>query len=344
MRMQRTSPRVLAVLVVLTLPGAPAGAEPATLPPATPASPPADGSGPSVTVIDHENLSSAGISNVGDIAQGTSQSADTGSRRGIANDYLVMPSGGELTGAFRFLTTDQPALGTDRLRFSDLALLDLAGRWSLIPRLEVSGQISLVPKQPSTSSESVWQRAGISLRTPLGHHAAIALGGAGGHLLDHVGMWETGSLLVQWRKTISEFVQFDVSGGAEVTDLRAPRSTSAQIAELATAGSIVFHETWRWGAWIGVGYAVPLDARGTDPTTAIAVDPRPRLDLRLGTVLAVSRTWDVFAEYAVVDRGDAGAPATRLPILDGGFDQRQFLLGITRHIEAAPPPLRMAAR
>ncbi|HEX3759526.1 MAG TPA: hypothetical protein VHW23_12505 [Kofleriaceae bacterium] len=336
---------MLAVLAVLTVPGTPPRADPAPEPSAAPASPPAptDGSPPSVPVVERESLSQAGISNTGDILQGAIAQGN-GSRRGIANDYLVMPSGGELTGAMRFVTTDQPALGTDRLRFSDLALLDLAGRWSVIPRLEVSGQIALVPKQPSTSSEKVWQRAGIGLHTPLGDHVALALDGAGGHLLDHTGTWESGSLLVQWRKTISEFVQFDVAGGADVTDLRAPRSTSAQITELATAGSIVFHETWRWGAWIGVGYAVPIDARGTDPTTALAVDPRPRVDLRLGTVLAVSRAWDVFAEYEVVDRGDLAAPATRLPILDGGFDQRQFLLGVTRHIEASPPSPRVAAR
>lgn len=326
MRMQRPSLRVLAVLAVLAAPGAPPRADPVPIP-----------------VVDHQSLSGAGLTDVGDVVQ-SRLTEDTGSRRGIANDYLVMPSGGELTGAMRFVTTDQPALGTDQLRFSDLALLDLAARWSLIPRLEVSGQLALVPKQPSTSSEKVWQRAGISLRTPLGDHLALALGGAGGHLLDHTGSWESGSLLVQWRKTISEFVQFDVSGGAEVTDLRAPHSTSAQITELATSGSIVFHDTWRWGGWICVGYAVPVGARGTDPTTMLDVDPRPRVDLRLGTVLAVSRIWDVFAEYSVIDRGDIAAPATRLPILDGGFDQRQFLLGVTRHIEGTPPPRTIAAR
>ena len=32
---------------------------------------------------------------------------------------------------------------------------------------------------------------------------------------------------------------------------------------------------------------------------------------------------------AVIDRGDLGAPATVLPILDGGFDQKQLTLGVT---------------
>jgi hypothetical protein len=325
MRMQPSSLRVLTVLAVLTVPIALTGADPASEPVVVTTSP-------------------GGPTNLTDVTETLAMGSDSGSRRGVVNDYLVMPSGGELTGAMRFVTTDQPALGAGRLRFSDLALLELAGRWSVIPRLELSGQLALVPKQPSTSSEKVWQSAGVGLRTPLGDHTAIALGGAGGHLMEHAGSWETGSLLVQWRKPISNDVQFETSGGAQVTDLRAPRSTSAQITELAVAGSVVFHDNWHWGGWIGIGYAVPVDARGTDPTTALPVDPRPRLDLRLGGVLAVSRAWDVFAEYAVVDRGDLAAPATRLPILDGGFDQQQILLGVTRHLEASPPRRQIAAR
>jgi hypothetical protein len=36
----------------------------------------------------------------------------------------------------------------------------------------------------------------------------------------------------------------------------------------------------------------------------------------------------------VIDRGDIANPATRLPILDGGFDQKQIMFGVTRHIDA----------
>ena len=45
------------------------------------------------------------------------------------------------------------------------------------------------------------------------------------------------------------------------------------------------------------------------------------------------KNWDLFAEFAIVDRGDMENPATRLPIMDGGFDQQQILLGVTRHFE-----------
>jgi hypothetical protein len=35
----------------------------------------------------------------------------------------------------------------------------------------------------------------------------------------------------------------------------------------------------------------------------------------------------------VIDRGDRTTPGTQLPILDGGFDQKQIIFGITRHID-----------
>jgi hypothetical protein len=66
----------------------------------------------------------------------------------------------------------------------------------------------------------------------------------------------------------------------------------------------------------------------------MSVDPQPRLDFRVGTVLSLVKNWDVFAEFAIVDRGDMEDPATRLPIMDGGFDQQQVIFGVTRHIES----------
>ena len=130
--MPRSSLCVLAVLAAFTLPRPLAGADPTPVPPdaATPSVAPAeDGASTApLTVVPRSVLSQSGLSNVGDVTQSLGMTSDTGSRRGIASDYLVMPSGGELTGAMHFVTTNQPALGADRLRFSDLALLELAAR------------------------------------------------------------------------------------------------------------------------------------------------------------------------------------------------------------------------
>src|SRR5262245_14946964 len=61
-----------------------------------------------------------------------------GSHRGVAEDYLVMPEGGELTGQMKFITAD-PLIGDAPLRFTDLTLFGISGRWSLHSKLEVSG-------------------------------------------------------------------------------------------------------------------------------------------------------------------------------------------------------------
>lgn len=278
---------------------------------------------------------------------------DIGSPRGVAQDYLVLPSGAELTAQMRFITAD-PIGEAERLKFTDLALFELAGRWAVWPRLELSGSIDLVPKQPSYTDEKPWQSVRVAVRTPFGRRAAVALSGGGGHLMSHAGMWTGGALTVDWKKPIHRhFLSFDVQGGVNGLGLHAPDelAASAFFTEVSVNTTALFREpTGHWGAWLGIGYAVPVYTTGHDPTTGLDIDPQPRLDFRMGTVWSVDAKWDLFVDLAVVDRGDAADPATRLPILGGGFDQRQVIFGVTRHVErtgkdrVAADPLQLGQR
>jgi hypothetical protein len=258
------------------------------------------------------------------------------SHRGVAQDYLVLPSGGELAAQMRFLTADN-MLDGDKLKFTDLALFGLSGRWSLFTKLEVSASVDLLPKQPSFTNEKPWQSVGFAMRSPLGRHVALSIAGAGGHLMDHVGMWTREGASVEWNKPVHEkFLSFDVEAGINGLGLKSPDTTksSAYMTELAFRTTALFHEPeGHWGAWLGIAYAVPVQASGRDPTTELAIDPQPRLDFHIGTVLAAVQKWDIFFDFAVIDRGDRARPETQLPILDGGFDQKQIIFGITRHIE-----------
>ncbi|MBL9018152.1 MAG: hypothetical protein JNL83_28455 [Myxococcales bacterium] len=258
-----------------------------------------------------------------------------GSHRGISQDYLVRPSGGELSAQIR-LVMSEPSLGpaTEPLRLTDLGLFDISGRWSLLSKLEVSAAVTLVPKQPSYTDEKPWQSVALGLRSPLGRKVAVSLTGAGGHLLDHTGMWTREALMIEWRKPIAQVLDFGVSGGMDAITLSDKGSRSGLFSEVVVATSALFREpSGHWGGWVGVAYALPVFTRGGDPTTGMDLDPQPRLDLRLGNVLSITKEWDLFAEIAIVDRGDLSNPQTRLPILDGGFDQQQVMLGVTRHIE-----------
>lgn len=279
----------------------------------------------------------ASAESIDDSATRQELSVVSGSARGVAHDYLVLPRGGELTAQMKFVTAG-PLLDDKKLEFTDLALFGLTGRWSLFSKLEVSASVDLLPKQPAYTDEKSWQSAGITFRSPLGRRVAVSLSGSGGHLMNHSGMWTREALMLEWKKSIDDdFLAFDVAAGINGLGLAAPDTTTstAFITELAVKTTAMFRvPNGKWGGWVGIGYAVPVQASGHDPTTEIRIDPQPRLDFHMGTVLALVPKWDLFVDFAVLDRGELTDPSTRLPILDGGFDQRQVIFGVTRHIES----------
>src|SRR4051812_27834881 len=94
------------------------------------------------TLLGLGGIANADIGQAPAIDMGETVSAQSISVRGVAEDYLVMPSGGELAAQMKFITAKD-------LEFTDLALFSLSGRWSLFEKLELSAQIDLLPKQPS---------------------------------------------------------------------------------------------------------------------------------------------------------------------------------------------------
>ena len=253
--------------------------------------------------------------------------------RGVAQNYLVLPEGGELDTSMKFVTAD-PLLGGQPLRFSDLALFTLSGRYALFSRLELSAATTLVPKQPSYTSEKPWQSASVTVRTPIGQRAALAIGGSGGHLMDHQGEWTRESMVLEMRKPIEEYLSFDVQGGIDGITLTAPNASSAFLTEVAVQTAAHFRDPYGYvGGWVGIAYAIPVASHGADPTTGLTVDPQPRLDFHIGGALSPVESWDLYVDFAVIDRGDLTNPATRLPILDGGFDQRQLMFGLVHHFK-----------
>jgi hypothetical protein len=252
------------------------------------------------------------------------------SRRGVAEDYLVLPQDAELTGDLKLITSG-PSLDGQPLSLGDLALFELTGRYALVRRVEVSGSVQFLPKQPAYTDEKDWQSAAVGTRIALAPHLAFGVSGSVGRLIDHDGQWLRQNASVEWKHPLNEFVAFDVQGGADAIELAAPSAQGAHLTEVGVAASTFFSVERVWGAWIGTAYAVPIEHGGIDPTTAMAIDPRPRLDLHVGTVWAVVPEWDLFIDAAIVTRGNMQNPATELPILDGGFDQRQVVIGVTRH-------------
>ena len=62
----------------------------------------------------------------------------------------------------------------------------------------------------------------------------------------------------------------------------------------------------------------------------------------MGTVFSAVRDWDIYTELTFRDRGTTMMPETTMPIADGGFDQRQIVVGIIRRFTPARGTSRWA--
>jgi hypothetical protein len=262
------------------------------------------------------------------LAPGTEE----GSTRGVGQDYVTLPAGMELTGQMRFMTSDGGALGKESLHFTDVGLFDLGVRVAIRRRFEMSAGVTLMPKQPAYTDEDVFQHASLGARLGIGHRLALEAGGEIGPLLGHDGTYTRESLGIGYRKEVMEMVFYGLGASVDGVTLQAPDAKGGFVGEVAASASVLWREPHGiCGTWLGASYAVPVYDHGVDPTTSVAFDAKPRLDFRLGGSVMVTDDWDLFAEFAVIDHGDLAMASTRLPIMDGGFDQQQMVFGVTRH-------------
>lgn len=265
--------------------------------------------------------------------------------RSQASDSMIMPAGWyTVTGRMAFLTAPgSPLGGTEggQVRFTDVALLGLEARTSFAGRAEFAASIDILPKQPSYTEESVLQRLGFSGRIGFRRRFAAYADLSAGPLLGGEGNWGAGNAGVQVRKSIHETTVFQLAAGGAITGLSPEGMTTRNsdwFAEAVAGGEIVFRVPNGMAAgWLGTQLRFPVadGRRGSAPD----LDPHTRANVDLGVVLSYIDNWDIFALLSVIDRGDLVDPRTTLPILDGGFDQTQLAVGITRRFprEKSPP-------
>jgi hypothetical protein len=255
---------------------------------------------------------------------------DGSNARSMANDWIIPPRGWVLGSALSY-ETSSGGVGDHGLAFTDVAFLRLTARGVVAGRAELYGGIDLLPKQPTFTDEAVFEgaHAGVLVRLP--HSLAIDARVDEGALMDKAGLYGGARIGLVGRKIEHEILAYQGEIGASWTPLRFDEGDRAWLAELTTTGSIVFRAPeGAAAAWAGFGFAFPLAHHGMIPNVG-ALDPRVRSDVRFGAVVSLVKQWDVYMEYAILDRGDYGAPRTMLPILDGGFDQQQLTFGIVRH-------------
>lgn len=263
-----------------------------------------------------------------------------GSARGVAEEFLVLPDGAEVGGRLRTIMADD-ALGTGAIHLTDVALLDVHAQWAFAHHFELDGAISLLPKQPSSTDEPVFQGGSLAVRRDLVTRTAIAVSGSASPLLGRKGVAFGGGVAVMHKHRLNEIVTFALTGGATTTWIRDRGPAPAEAARgsdtpfLVEGGghaAVLVRADRFWGGWLGAGYALPAVSRGRDPMSGMPLDPQPRLDLNVGSAVWLGDQWDLSAELSIIDRGELDNPATRLPLLDGGFDQIQLTIGISRRL------------
>lgn len=318
---------VLATAAAPTLAGADEPAPPAD--PATEATPPADPAPAPADARVTDGIDTAATA-TGDVIELRTSSAfgwSAGSTdvRSFAKDWLVSPPGWTFGGEMKFITANTSMFGANqRLRFADLAVLSLQTRITASRRLELSGSFDVLAKQPDGSDEPIAQGGSLGAKVATSRTLALTAGVAGGPTLGQDGMWGSAGAGVVHRSHIEELLAFQVGAGASATALRRDGMANDWQADVLGSSELVFHTPrGEWALWGGLGLALPaVHSEGITPST--------RLDVTVGTVFSAVRDWDLYAVFTLRDRGTTDMPGTVLPIADGGFDQKQVIVGITR--------------
>jgi hypothetical protein len=326
----RALPSLAAVLVMTSTAAAqvaptPAPAAPAPPTPAPAAPPAVEPAAPAAApdpVPVHDEPARADYGETVMLAGSTSDDL-----RSYAKDWMVAPPGYNIGGELRFITAATSPDGP-RIHFTDMALLRMHARWTASKRIELAGSIDLLAKQPDTRKDFLLQGGNLAMKIATSHATAISAGVSGGPTMGDTGLWGSLAAGVVHRSRIEEFLAFQYSGGAVATALREDKLDPRWEADLAASSELVFHTPrGEWAMWLGCDLGFPV-------AHSSGLDPRSRLGVSIGTIFAAVQDWDIYTEFTWRDRGTTTLPATTLPIVDGGFDQRQLVVGITRRFTA----------
>jgi hypothetical protein len=264
-----------------------------------------------------------------------SGSSYDGSAASKVGDSAILPNGRLETGGELVLLTAAQDLAGAEVQFTDVSLLPLHARMAVTPWLELGAGTQLLVKQSETMAEPLWQGANAALRVPFGSAFAGTLAGGGGPLLKDQGLWWQLETSLLTRLAANDWLRFELRAGYTFTSLHYSdlASSPTRMQEVMTHAEVQFGER-DGGAWLGVDYFIPIDSDSQATAERPALDPNVRLNLKVGAVLSPRRTgWDLYVSHAFIDRGSVDRPGTTLPVLNGGFDQRQWTLGVQHRFD-----------
>lgn len=290
--------------------------------PAAKPSPPVDEPPPSTSDVEGEPVRAMAASDYV-----LSSEAGISDVRSYAKDWLVAPPGYNIGGELRFITAATSPDGP-RIRFTDFAILRFHSRITVSKRIELAGSIDLLSKQPDTRHDTILQGGTLGLKVATSRRTAIATAIAGGPTMGDDGFWGSAATGAVHRSRIEEFLAFQFGGGAAATALRQDDMDPRWQADLDFSSELVLHAPkGEVALWTGVDMAFPV-------VHSSGLEPSSRLDVTVGGVFSAVKDWDIYTAFTYRDRGSTDLPLTTLPIADGGFDQRQIVVGIARRFTA----------
>jgi hypothetical protein len=258
---------------------------------------------------------------------------DSGNYRSRSEDWMVSPIGmTTVGGAFNFLTADD-TVGDEPLKLTDVVLVSLRASHTFAKLAEINGAATFLPKQPSYTDELIWQSASFGAKLGFAKRYAIYGAVSGGRTSGDTGLWSGGGIGVQARKSLHDTLLIEGGLGGSLTALfEDERATTSWVSEVTTHGEMIFRvPNGMMAGWMGAEFRFPVaDDSSMSMTGAAPYDPQTRVNLQVGVVLSYIPNWDIYGKIEVVDRGDVIDPSTTFPILEGGFDQKHLIIGLTR--------------
>lgn len=255
--------------------------------------------------------------------------------REFVADLELIPGERRVGMELSFLTSPEGLNGRPQ-RFTDLVASRFDARASLGQRLELGGWVEFLPKQPFPGGQPVFRGGALVSHLQLARRGSLYLGATGAPLVGATGAaleLGAGWLARRFFDPERRYLAFAGALGGQWTDL-VGHAGGPRIAEVVADGALQFLMPGNevgFGLEVGTVLAVPAWHRGRAFWLAGSppFDARTRSHFYLAGYLTVGPRWDLFVRWSILDRGDAAAPATRLPLLRGGYDQTELTFGLS---------------
>tara|TARA_R110002096_G_scaffold361075_3_gene554149 strand:+ start:43787 stop:44728 length:942 start_codon:yes stop_codon:yes gene_type:complete len=262
------------------------------------------------------------------------QNAPTSDRELLVNQ-AVLPGYWDLGTSMRF---SSPSTSSSSLDLPSIVRMGVNGRVSLTDNLELSGGFALPPKRQEVSEDPQLFDGVLMGRMAISRMQSLYAVGMTKRLMQLAGPTDDGlwaDLAVGWNgqsfmdedKHIAFSWHLGANGGRAFYAAEAPWLAEA-VAGVGLGGTALEHLI---GFTTGADFHFPVLSGGGAywVPEAPTINPQTRADLYARMEVNLATGWKISGSVILGDRGQVENPETILPILEGGYDQRTFVIGFS---------------